>query len=205
MWCGKNDRGEYHHGDLREALIAYALGRVRSEGVEAFSLREAARAAGVSSGAAYRHFAEKDGLLVAVAQQGFKILAEKTAKATTGTAGPERLRAIGRAYITFASDDPNLFRLMFSQMCMGAAKAVAPGDLAVPSALNQLRAALAEVTGTDSAGVDESLLAVAWSTAHGAASLICDGVWSRDDPKAHAAVDEVVRMAQSKAKAASKG
>jgi AcrR family transcriptional regulator len=200
MWCGK--KGEYHHGDLRDALIAYALGRVRSEGVEAFSMREAARAAGVSSGAAYRHFSEKDGLLVAVAQEGFKLLAEKTAKATTGTSGPERLRAIGNAYITFASDDPNLFRLMFSQMCMGAAKAIGPGDSAVPSALNQLRAALAEVTRTESASVDESLLAVAWSTAHGAASLICDGVWTRDDPKAHAAVDEVVRMALSKAKAA---
>jgi AcrR family transcriptional regulator len=198
MWCGKNDRGDYHHGGLRQALIDYALGRVRSDGVEAFSLREAARAAGVSSGAAYRHFSEKDSLLIAVAQEGFKLLAEKTAKATTGTSGPERLRAIGHAYITFASDDPSLFRLMFSQMCMGAAKTAAPSEMAIPSALNQLRAALAEVTGTDSASVDENLLAVAWSTAHGAASLICDGVWTRDDKKAHAAVDEVVRMALSK-------
>jgi AcrR family transcriptional regulator len=198
MWCGKNDRGDYHHGGLRQALIDYALGRVRADGVEAFSLREAARAAGVSSGAAYRHFAEKDALLIAVALEGFKLLAEKTAAATQGTTGPERLRAIGHAYITFASDDPNLFRLMFSQMCMGAAKAVSPNEPANPSALMQLRAALAEVTGTDSANVDENLLAVAWSTAHGAASLICDGVWTRDDTKAHAAVDEVVRMALSK-------
>jgi AcrR family transcriptional regulator len=198
MWCGKNDRGEYHHGDLRQALIDYALSRVRADGAEAFSMREAARAAGVSSGAAYRHFSEKDGLLVAVAQEGFQILAKKAAEASAGTSGAERLRALGNAYITFASDDPNLFRLMFSQMCMGAAKAAGPQELTVPSALSQLREALAEVTGTDSAEVDESLLAVAWSTAHGAASLICDGVWTKDDTKAQAALDEVCRMALSK-------
>ncbi len=198
MRCSKNDREDYHHGGLRRALIEYALGRVRKDGVEAFSLREAARAAGVSSGAAYRHFSEKDALLVAVAHEGFKSLAEKTAHATQGTVGPERLRAIGHAYITFASDDPNLFRLMFSQMCMSAAKAIVPGELDVPSALVQLRAALADVTGTEADSVDENLLAVAWSTAHGAASLICDGVWTRDDNKAHAAVDEVVRMALHK-------
>jgi AcrR family transcriptional regulator len=198
MWCDKNNRADYHHGDLRQALIDYALGRVRADGVEAFSMREAARATGVSSGAAYRHFSEKDALLVAVAQEGFGILARQAASAAGGTSGAERLRALGNAYITFASNDPNLFRLMFSQMCMGAAKAAGPTELTVPSALNQLRDALAEVTGTEASKVDESLLAVAWSTAHGAASLICDGVWTRDDTKAQAAVDEVVRIAQSR-------
>ena len=89
---------------------------------------------------------------------------------------------------------------MFSQMCMGAAKAAGPKDPSIPTAFDQLREALAEVTGTATSEVDESLLAVAWSTAHGAASLICDGVWTKEDPKAQAAMAEICRMAQSKAK-----
>jgi AcrR family transcriptional regulator len=200
MWCSKNERGEYHHGDLRQALIDYALGRVRADGAAAFSMREAARAAGVSSGAAYRHFSEKDALLVAVAQEGFNFLAQKAVRASAGKSGSEKLGALGDAYITFAADDPNLFRLMFSQMCMAAAKAAGPKDPSIPTAFEQLREALAEVTGTATSEVDESLLAVAWSTAHGAASLICDGVWTKEDPKAQAAMAEICRMAQSKAK-----
>jgi len=200
MWCSKNERGEYHHGDLRQALIDYALGRVRADGAGAFSMREAARAAGVSSGAAYRHFSEKDALLVAVAQEGFNFLAQKAVRASAGKSGSEKLGALGDAYITFAADDPNLFRLMFSQMCMAAAKAAGPKDPSIPTAFEQLREALAEVTGTATSEVDESLLAVAWSTAHGAASLICDGVWTKEDPKAQAAMVEICRMAQSKAK-----
>jgi AcrR family transcriptional regulator len=200
MWCSKNEREEYHHGDLRQALIDYALGRVRADGAGAFSMREAARAAGVSSGAAYRHFSEKDALLVAVSQEGFNFLAQKAARASVGKSGPEKLGALGDAYITFAADDPNLFRLMFSKKCMAAAKAAGPKDPTVPTAFDQLREALAEVTGTATSEVDESLLAVAWSTAHGAASLICDGVWTKEDPKAQAAMAEICRMAQSKAK-----
>ena len=162
-------------------------------------MREAARAAGVSSGAAYRHFSDKDALLVAVAQEGFNFLAQKAARASAGKSGPDKLGALGDAYISFAAEDPNLFRLMFSQMCMAAAKAAGPKDPTIPTAFDQLREALAEVTGTATAEVDESLLAVAWSTAHGAASLICDGVWTKDDPKAQAAMAEICRMAQSRA------
>ena len=189
---------EYHHGDLRQALIDYALGQVRASGVGAFSVREAARAAGVSSGAAYRHFSEKDRLLAAVGLEGFSILAEQTARASAGSSGVDRLRAIGRAYITFASDEPNLFRLMFSQICKVEVKVDEARALAVPSAWTQLHEALAEVTRTETSEVDEDLAALAWSTAHGAASLICDGVWSRDDARAHAAIDEVARLALTK-------
>jgi AcrR family transcriptional regulator len=202
MWCSnKNERGgDYHHGDLRQAMIDYALGRVRADGAGAFSMREAARAAGVSSGAAYRHFSEKDALLAAVAQEGFNFLAQKAARASAGKTGSEKLSALGDAYISFAAEDPNLFRLMFSQMCMAAAKAAGPKDPTIPTAFEQLREALAEVTGTASAEVDESLLAVVWSTAHGVASLICDGVWAKDDPKVKAAMVEIGRLALSKAK-----
>ena len=79
----------YHHGDLRSALVALALERVRRGGTESFSLREAARDAGVTSGAAYKHFADKDELLAAVAAEALLLLAKRTQKATEGLKGKE--------------------------------------------------------------------------------------------------------------------
>ncbi|TKW79284.1 MAG: TetR family transcriptional regulator, partial [Bradyrhizobium icense] len=65
-------RVRYHHGDLRRTLLAFALRRVRAGGAAEFSLREAARAAGVTGGAVYKHFESKDALLGAVAAEGFR-------------------------------------------------------------------------------------------------------------------------------------
>ncbi|HBR48199.1 MAG TPA: hypothetical protein DEA80_25285, partial [Afipia sp.] len=105
----------YHHGDLRSALVALAMERVRKGGAENFSLREAARDAGVTSGAAYKHFADKDELLAAVAAEALNLLAHRTQKATTGLKGKERLHAAAMAYIDFASAEPRLFRPAFSR------------------------------------------------------------------------------------------
>ncbi len=180
----------YHHGDLRSALVALALERVRKDGAESFSLREAARDAGVTSGAAYKHFADKDQLLTAVAAAALKLLAKRSLKATAGLHGTKRLAAAGRAYIDFASAEPMLFRLAFSRF--GAAgKSQCPevtDDEAIPSAFEQLRMAAAELQPDPAKPVDPDLLALAWSVVHGAASLISDGMWTRNDPRADAAL-----------------
>ncbi len=188
-------KAAYHHGDLRRALVAVALDRVRRDGAEAFSLREAARDVGVTSGAAYKHFADRDALLGATAAEGFKLLAARTQRATAGLNAEERLAASGRAYIDFASDEPRLFKLMFSrfgawQECdTGAARAAGPHEPdAPPPAFEQLRQAVAEVTRVAPEAVDPDLLAAAWSLVHGAASLITDGVWTKRDPRAAAAL-----------------
>lgn len=180
----------YHHGDLRSALVKLALERVRREGAENFRLREAARDVGVTSGAAYNHFADKDELLAAVALEARTLLAKRTLKATAGLSGAKRLEAVGRAYIDFASAEPRLFRLVFSRL--GAA--AGPDAAAIPSSYEQLRMAVKEVQPDGGKPVDEDVLALAWSVAHGAASLISDGVWKRDDPRADAALRLAIEL-----------
>ena len=179
----------YHHGDLRSALVALALEYVRKKGAESFSLREAARGAGVTSGAAYKHFADKDELLTAVATETLHLFAKQTMKATAGMKGKARLAALGRAYIDFASTEPQLFRLAFSRF--GAPFAEHPsrnGDETVPDAFEQLRLALADIQGGPDKQVDSDALAMCWAVVHGAASLISDGMWKKNDPRAEAAL-----------------
>src|SRR5512142_1408312 len=103
-------KGRYHHGDLRNALVAAALKLVAKQGVEGFSLREAARAVGVSPAAAYRHFADRSALLRALAHEGLARLAleleDAVASAPGAPGSPARaaaeLAALGAAYVEFA-------------------------------------------------------------------------------------------------------
>lgn len=174
----------YHHGDLRSALVALALDRVRKSGAESFSLREAARDAGVTSGAAYKHFADKDGLLAAVAAEALTLLAHRSQKATSGLKGKERLHASAMAYIDFAAAEPRLFRLAFSRFGSDG-KTEKDG---VPSAFAQLRLAVNELQPDPGKPSDPDALALAWAVAHGIASLISDGMWKKNDPRVEAAL-----------------
>jgi AcrR family transcriptional regulator len=183
-------RESYHYGDLRNALVQAAREQIRLGGVEKFSLREVAREVGVAPAAAYNYFADKDELLAAVALDSQILLAERTLKATSGLTDTKCLEAIGRAYIAFACDEPRLFRLLFSHR--GAASLrdlyeTADGDF-IPSAYEQLRRAVAAVRPDRQDSVDEDMLALAWSVAHGAASLISDGMWQGSDRRADAAL-----------------
>lgn len=101
---------DYHHGDLRRALIAAGLTILEADGSDALSLREVARRAGVSHNAPYRHFADREALLAAIAAAGF----EQWGDAMTATGG-DRLE-IGVAYVKFAVDHPQLFDLMFGPL-----------------------------------------------------------------------------------------
>lgn len=180
----------YHYGDLRHALLQVALEHVRRGGVEKFSLREVAREVGVAPAAAYNHFADKDQLLAALALDAQILLARRTLNATSGLTGTQHLEAVGRAYIAFACDEPRLFRLLFSHH--GAASLrdsyeTADGS-SIPSAYAQLRTAVAEVRSDQRNPADEDMLALAWSVAHGAASLISDGMWQSGDRRAEAAL-----------------
>jgi AcrR family transcriptional regulator len=174
----------YHHGDLRSALVALALDRVRHGGAESFSLREAARDAGVTSGAAYKHFADKDELLAAVAAEALALLAQRSQKATAGLKGKERLHASAMAYIDFAAAEPRLFHLAFSRF--GSDRPTEKDG--VPSAFTQLRLAVAELQNDPAKPVDPDTLALAWAVAHGIASLISDGMWKKNDPRVAAAL-----------------
>jgi AcrR family transcriptional regulator len=146
----------YHPGDLRAAVLSAAWKMVEKEGVAGLSLREAARRAGVSHNAPYRHFADRDALLQALVEEGFAEL--RTAlENRTG-------RELGEAYIAFALERPERFRLLFSG-------ARADADLLARFA--QSFGALGGDAGA--AG------AAAWSLVHGLAWLMLEGQLERSE------------------------
>ncbi len=107
----------YHHGDLRNALVEAGLALLDEGGVDALTLRAAARHAGVSSAAPYRHFEDRTALMAAVAEAGFRGLAESMATVPAqDPASPfERVNALGERYLEFACTHPARFRLMFGR------------------------------------------------------------------------------------------
>ncbi|MFD8672474.1 TetR/AcrR family transcriptional regulator [Streptomyces seoulensis] len=108
----------YHHGDLRAALLQSAERTLREKGAAALSLRELARATGVSHAAPGRHFKDKQALLDALALAGYERLNQ--ALAAAADTGPDadfeqRMTALARAYLGFAIDNPELLELMFAR------------------------------------------------------------------------------------------
>jgi AcrR family transcriptional regulator len=111
----------YHHGNLREALLSAALVAVREQGPDGLAVRDLARRVGVSHNAAYRHFADRDALVAAVAEVALAALTEAGRRrlATVEHDDPvmlarRRLFELGRSYVTFALGEPGLFRVAFS-------------------------------------------------------------------------------------------
>jgi len=112
---GRSRRGSYHHGNLREALINAALGLIAEKGMAGFTFADAARAAGVSAAAPYRHFRDRDALMADVAQLGFEQLEGDLALAAAkGDQAPAAcIERIVRAYLSFARREPAQFSAMF--------------------------------------------------------------------------------------------
>ena len=109
-------RTRYHHGDLRAALIEASMRMIAEKRLEDFSVADAARAAGVSTGAPYRHFADRDDLLDHVAAAGFEQLHALSQAAMAGLpeTSVDRIIAGGCAYVAFSAANPGLFHLMWS-------------------------------------------------------------------------------------------
>ena len=104
----------YHHGELRESLLEAAELLLEEDGPVGLSLRKVGRRLGVTPGAPYRHFEDKDALLAALAVRGFQRLRKRMMADQVGSAdGEDRLKRAGLGYLEFASQHPELFRLMF--------------------------------------------------------------------------------------------
>lgn len=168
----------YHHGDLKQALVAAAEEILAEGGIEALTLREAARRAGVSPAAPAHHFGSLAGLLTEVAILGFEALgAELTAGNARGGDDPAaRLREQGVGYVRFALAHPGRFLLMFRRDRLlhddPQLKAAASG------AFRALETAVREISGDRQAPLDRetlSLLLLAWSSVHGFAHLALEG------------------------------
>ena len=160
----------YHHGDLRAALLREASRVLAAGGPEALSLRELARALGVSHNAPYKHFENRDALLAALATEGFHELSAEAQKAAAKAEPSEVMLARALAYIRFALRRPAVFKLMFSRDVSGRAHAELAE--AARSGFFALRQALTG-GGTDRAANDTAL--AAWAFVHGIAHLLIDG------------------------------
>src|SRR5579864_6915775 len=107
----------YHHGDLRAALVRAAMDLLEESGESALSLRAVARRAGVSPAAPYRHYADREALVSAVAAVGYRELAERLAAAHRSPSTPEELASVAVSYVQFALERPSLFRIMVGEPC----------------------------------------------------------------------------------------
>ncbi len=185
----KAEKRNYHHGDLRAALIAAGLQLLTERTADDIGLREVARAVGVSATAVYRHFPDKASLLRALAAEGLAKLAEAQRlafdQAGGGIAGFD---ATGRAYVRFALDHPALFRLIFSNPPGGDPLDSDPDD--VPEAFRLLRDNAASIA-PPGAGPDQVKLVAlrAWTSVHGLALLLLDGQIRGGDALIAAMVD----------------
>ncbi len=164
MSTSSSDKKTYHHGDLEAALTAAAGKILEKEGVEALSLREVARRAGVSHNAPYRHFPEREALLAALAAEGFGMLAQ----AQQAAASSGGLRAMGEAYVLFALAHPQRFRLMFGGQ-VSIAKHARLREVATKTFAG-LSGALATRVPEAQGARDASI--AAWALVHGLAQLL---------------------------------
>lgn len=180
----------YHHKDLRNALVDEAISVLASDGSGNVTLRELARRLGVTHTAPYAHFADKRALLEAVADAGFARLADTIRAAREGTQGPaEALEAMGIAYIRFAREHANWYRLMFADR-----ELVNDPECEMSPEGDRAFGALVEAIGAFSPGVEidvrEFAVAV-WAFVHGVAMLEID---QRIDSKTMQSAEDVLRL-----------
>jgi AcrR family transcriptional regulator len=176
----------YHHGRLREALLDAARLLLAERGVAGFSLADAAKLAGVSAAAPYRHFRDRDALLGEVAREGFALFGQRLGESMASAADPRQgFQAMGRAYLAFAREQPGLYAAMFSW----APSPAADGDPwceAGRRAFELLIDGIGRVLGrSGSPAAASSLAAQVWALAHGIASLTAGNQFPPDcDPEA---------------------
>ena len=177
-----NARDTYHHGDLRAVLVAEGLRHLEANGAGNLSLRALAKAAGVSPNAPYRHFADKDALMGALAAEGFQIFARAIVSAAGDGPPLAALQAQGRAYLDFARSHPALYRLMFSPY--GYSLHSLPCQEASARAFGALVAATAQAQASGwkpRRNLGDAAL-VFWSALHGWALILADGLLPPEVP-----------------------
>lgn len=193
------ERQGYHHGNLRQALLEAGLELTRSGGSAALVLRDVTRKVGVSPNAAYRHFADRDSLLYAVAEQIQHAMVDRMrgfepagAPAATGASARSRLRAVGLGYIGFALAEPGWFDTAFANV--GSLLALRR-EAAPPPPLQMLLSALDALVTTGELAAERRPGAEwpCWAAVHGFALLALTGpLRSRPSAEVWAAAERSV-------------
>ena len=180
MTLDKNS--QYHHGDVPSALMSAALIRIKQDGVEKLSLRALARDIGVSQTAPYRHFKDKTRLLVSLARAGFAKLAMEQQAAAHNKLCLDNLIAVGVAYVEFAMNHPEQYKLMFGSKIENRCQH--------PDLMESSMASFQVVLNQAVIGVESGLLVdkdphylarCCWANVHGIASLLIDGFYDNLD------------------------
>jgi AcrR family transcriptional regulator len=184
-WSAK--QGRYHHGDLRAALVDAATVLIAERGVRGFSLAEASRRVGVSGAAPYRHFADRDDLLAAVAVRGLEVFtAMVAAEAADGAAAPMRLAAMAGAYVRFAAEHRPLFDTLYGA---DIDKSRFPELQRAWEPVDELLSVVLEICDGDAAAA-EALAGAMEATAHGHAALLINGDYGHGTDAVQAAADK---------------
>lgn len=174
----KDDEGHgrrgYHHGNLREALIRAALQLIGEKGPAGFTFAEAARAAGVSSAAPYRHYRDRDALLADIARRGYETL-EQALKRGWNEGRPDPIRAFeafGRSYLDFARNESALYTAMFeSGVSLDSDPALRQAADRAFGVLRKACDALCELMPPEKRPPALMMSLHIWAMAHGTASL----------------------------------
>lgn len=173
----KKTSREYHHGDLRAALLDRAEALLEKGGIESLSLRDAARDLGVSHAAPYRHFPGKIDLLYALAERGFTALGDAMEEAGRGKTAQEQFEAAGILYVELAMAHPVRTELMFSRtiQCSDAPESLrAAGERAFGGLVRIIE--YGQACGEFTQGLGAQPLALsAWGLVHGLAVLASGG------------------------------
>src|SRR6202030_1880389 len=182
----------YHHGDLRAACLSAALELLEEGGATALSLRAVARRAGVSPAPPYRHYADREALVSAVASVGYRELAERLGAAHPSPSTPEQLASVAIAYVQFALERPALFRIMFGEPCDHDND----DRVAATAAVSAYVRSIAQRTFPQADA--EAMATAIWALVHGLAFLHLDGKLDASAPstvadRVTAAIDGLLR------------
>ena len=163
---------KYHHGNLRHTLLTIASELLAEDGVNGLSLRKMAQRAGVSHNAPYMHFANKEAVLAAIAQEGFKLLEIEVESATSQAENNARqkLLAASKAYVRFALDHPSHIQIMFRPIDPDKYSSLIKISQASFNRLYEL-VKLGQENGELNSGKTHEMTKAIWAMVHGAAFL----------------------------------
>lgn len=199
-----SEKSGYHHGDLRAALIQAGLDLLADRDVEGLSLREVARAVGVSAPSVYRHFPDKQALMTALALEGLAKLSAAQHDAVAQTQErTDAFAAAGRAYVRFALAHPALFRLIFASSVFASEPwdgVISAGPRLLRDGAPAVAAGFFDAVAGKATQQNPDLLIraiQAYAMVHGLATLMLDGLIVQDD----SLIDKVIYARRSKPKA----
>jgi len=172
-------QAKYHHGNLKESLIEEALNMIEKDGISSITLRELTKKLGTSRSAVYRHYSSKDELIKAVIQAGFDKLDATVHPTLLGDANIlDKLYNMGKAYMSFAMENPNLYRTIFgNEIQKEREESCDINDENDAAGFHALVALVIEAQESGLIQKDDAFMqsTVIWAMMHGLSNLLIDG------------------------------